>query len=608
MLVDFCHHCLGSKIKTDKVSFDGYEVTNLLSSDLALKNKGFLSDHFIKPPVNITVQFPCNISIYRIVVDPVIGRQQSCDIKLFTGTKTVSTSWLYGNDDSSSVSCDGLLLNNIGSVTTKDPLVICFQNSFFRERNLWQIDNLSDSYQYPIRTQLRGRKPGSLCNASHLNICVTRVRSGGSVAIKRLEVWGMPSSMVPIAVQQLLLNTYRKAVYPNEKEQTDTKNFPDKTLSTTEHAQDVASVIEDGVHIPDDFIDQITYEVMSVPMLLPCGKNVDQSTVERFVNTEASWGRAPSDPFTGVLFSPGHQAIPNVALKARLDQFLLKHSGKLKVARTLGRSECAAADIKMKTSRLVCESQTARTYEDLGAGTRSVKEENSAVEGRGKVIKSGTLNKNIPVEYYTSTKYADILGHGKKRKLQDERQTNKKTCTTSSKNISLLKTKQVSEVSKQFDNCGVLLTTTVNNMYTNSTPTDMFGKFTNNLSRSKEYDSYGTKHNNTDIPKTDIKDKGNTINHTNKLSISLDSALNDVLGNLPSFTSFSTVKADASDSSVKVMLCCFCESSLDSESVIKYKLPCTHYICRNCAQQIKKTDVCKLCEITFSSDELTRVF
>ena len=51
--------------------------------------------------------------------------------------------------------------------------------------------------------------------------------------------------------------------------------------------------------IPSEFLDSITYDIMSVPMVLPSGYCVDRSTLEKLSNSDALCGRAPSDPFTG---------------------------------------------------------------------------------------------------------------------------------------------------------------------------------------------------------------------------------------------------------------------------------------------------------------------
>ena len=52
-------------------------------------------------------------------------------------------------------------------------------------------------------------------------------------------------------------------------------------------------------HVPPEFLDKITYDVMQVPMLLPSGHCVDRSTLEKLSNSDILYGRPPTDPFTG---------------------------------------------------------------------------------------------------------------------------------------------------------------------------------------------------------------------------------------------------------------------------------------------------------------------
>lgn len=52
-------------------------------------------------------------------------------------------------------------------------------------------------------------------------------------------------------------------------------------------------------HISDKFLDEITFEMMQIPMLLPSGHFVDRSTLDKLMHTDSTYGRMPCDPFTG---------------------------------------------------------------------------------------------------------------------------------------------------------------------------------------------------------------------------------------------------------------------------------------------------------------------
>ena len=75
-----------------------------------------------------------------------------------------------------------------------------------------------------------------------------------------------------------------------------------------------------------------------LPMLLPSGVSVDNSTLDEYQKREASWGRPPNDPFTSVPFTSTSQPLPNPQLKSRIDHFLL-HKGMRRRDGMLGRQE-----------------------------------------------------------------------------------------------------------------------------------------------------------------------------------------------------------------------------------------------------------------------------
>ena len=98
---------------------------------------------------------------------------------------------------------------------------------------------------------------------------------------------------------------------------------------------------------PVQFLDEITCEQMTVPMLLPSGHLVDKSTLERTRESDLLYGRPPSDPFTGVPFSEHHKPKFCPQLKVGIDQYCSNHeicSGGIITAEG-GRSVGGAEDI-----------------------------------------------------------------------------------------------------------------------------------------------------------------------------------------------------------------------------------------------------------------------
>jgi U-box domain-containing protein 5 len=102
-----------------------------------------------------------------------------------------------------------------------------------------------------------------------------------------------------------------------------------------------------SLEIPESFLDPITWELMMQPITLPSGNVIDQTTLEKYGQNEAIWGRPFSDPFTGIPFNKDYKPIMATALKFRIDKFLLMNSNTDEVknmARVLGHNSTMTGD------------------------------------------------------------------------------------------------------------------------------------------------------------------------------------------------------------------------------------------------------------------------
>lgn len=61
--VDVCRYNLVKCVKCDVPCSEGYGPNNLVTNNFIEKNKGFLAERFIKPPVNLTLEFKSEIDI-----------------------------------------------------------------------------------------------------------------------------------------------------------------------------------------------------------------------------------------------------------------------------------------------------------------------------------------------------------------------------------------------------------------------------------------------------------------------------------------------------------------------------------------------------------------
>ncbi|NXL96566.1 RNF37 protein, partial [Tyrannus savana] len=348
-----------------QISADGYEVENLISEDLARRNRGFRSEYFIKPPVHVTISFPFNIEICRINVDISSGGYQTFSgLEVYTSTSSHKTSWQSPEGPFSGLAgqpvSDKDTFTLVGKAVLKNQSKVTFGHRGFKPRPPFhQMENVF-SYPGSVSQDLWNKGPASLSNVSHLKICITHVAGGGLPSIKRLEVWAQPAKSCP---QEVIEGVFQVAsqflaqdaggLKPELWTPMESDCVPFGAGDGEQHA--LRRLVDAVQDIPEEFLDPITLEIMTLPMLLPSGKVIDQTTLEKCNRSEASWGRVPSDPFTGVAFSQHSQPLPHPTLKARIDHFLLQHSipgtnllGRAHSSETLVPSSVTMSSLKRK--------------------------------------------------------------------------------------------------------------------------------------------------------------------------------------------------------------------------------------------------------------------
>ncbi|NXP81722.1 RNF37 protein, partial [Ramphastos sulfuratus] len=336
MVINVCLPQFKPRIHCNKISADGYEVENLISEDLARRNRGFRSEYFIKPPVHVTISFPFNIEICRINIDISSGGYQTFSgLEVYTSTSCNKTSWQSPEYQFSCLASQPVLDKDtftlVGKAVLKNQSKVTFGHRGFKPRPPFhQMENVF-SYPGSASQDLWNKGPASLSNVSHLKICITHVAGGGLPCIKRLEVWGQPAKTCPQevieGVFQVASQFFAQDVGSLKPELWTPMESDCVPFSANNSEQQTLCKLVDVIQdIPEEFLDPITLEIMTLPMLLPSGKVIDQTTLEKCNRSEASWGRVPSDPFTGVAFSQHSQPLPHPTLKARIDHFLLQHS------------------------------------------------------------------------------------------------------------------------------------------------------------------------------------------------------------------------------------------------------------------------------------------
>ncbi|KAM4710250.1 RING finger protein 37 [Discoglossus pictus] len=412
MVINLCLPQYGPQVVCNKISADGYEVENLISEDLAKRNRGFRCEYFIKPPVHITLTFPFNIDICRINIDTSSGGQSPFSgVDIFTSTSSNKPSWNsqdFSQSDLVGQNVDKEVFTLVGKTLLKNQSKATFNNRGFRPRHPFhQTENVM-SYPGSSCQDLWNKGMLSLGCVTHLKICITHVAGGALCCLKRVEVWGQPAKGCP---KELVEQLYQIACLslpqgfgqPRLSSPMESNHMSDNT----QHSQ-FANILHD---VPEEFLDPITLEVMTVPILLPSGKVIDQSTLEKCNQSEASWGRMPSDPFTGVPYSQHSQPLPHPSLKARIDYFLLQHN--ISGSTMLGRTRAGA----LVTPSAIALKRKVEWMEDMVHDGDNVQTYFSAVSGLNastsdfSIKKMKTDNECNMSQMDCSTSNADQVSH-----------------------------------------------------------------------------------------------------------------------------------------------------------------------------------------------------
>lgn len=162
-----------------------------------------------------------------------------------------------------------------------------------------------------------------------------------------------------------------------------------------------------------------------LPMLLPSGVSVDNTTMEEHQKREATWGRTPNDPFTGVPFTSTSQPLPNPQLKSRIDLFLLQQ-GMMSRDGMLGRqgdgenpqaSRLIASEVHGQSQYSPCLSESTKnnTAIQYNAGTRNANR-TTQIEVTGLGHSSDNGNHTYNSQPVTTESKSE---RGKKRDLSD---------------------------------------------------------------------------------------------------------------------------------------------------------------------------------------------
>ncbi|KAH8334702.1 hypothetical protein KR074_004505 [Drosophila pseudoananassae] len=315
-LINFLNPKLKPSVESDAVCEDGYTAANLIADDAEQLERGFMCFAVCKPPVEVVFDFPKAVDMKVIKLWPSCGALRSTAFEL------------HGRHDG--IWERVAFVRDLG--VGVDSVTFCYQSDY----NSRSSSNSATASGQPQSEKVFFFKSAHKILSSTNSVkVVIRATERCPPVLRKVQMWGLPARSLDKADRELVKTIWseisdpygqRDAVQANQGQRSPPRHVPElRELST--------------LSIPEEFLDSITWELMIFPTVLPSGKVVDQSTIDKHSEEEAKWGRQPSDPFTGLEYTVQRKAILNLALKARIEKFLMEHSEHFKaVPRSLGSS------------------------------------------------------------------------------------------------------------------------------------------------------------------------------------------------------------------------------------------------------------------------------
>lgn len=289
---------------------DDYPLVNLIAKDKKKRNLGFMAYRVVKPPIDLEFNLMCCIELVSIKIWSKMDSLKSTGFEIFVKENDVQSDY-----------------RKVGSHFNLKENGIQFMSKNFTECNVSQEMGFANSpFYHSVQNQLRKVK--------NVKIVIKQTERCVPV-IKRLEILGTISKFASekqrLSIQQTIQETAK------EKESSSVRNEAQQQFENSYPVR--KAEIDDAANVPEIFLDAITYDIMSLPIVLPSAKTIDNSTLIKYNQQEEKWGRSASDPFTGQIFTDTRKPVLNDSLKVQIDAFLLKNSSNREfrlVPRTVG--------------------------------------------------------------------------------------------------------------------------------------------------------------------------------------------------------------------------------------------------------------------------------
>lgn len=341
MLPNFLHPCMQPTVRCSVPCAEDHTAQNLLAApQTAAHAAGFVAYAVVRPPVHLDFQLVCAVELHSVAIWTRHGSMCTNGLEVCVRDSTTDDDFVkIGQAYEWPAAAEGVRFVNVN-----------FANGSGGGSNDTANDNASTTQQ--LHDFQFFRTLGRRMAVRQLRISIKRMLNRAVPSLKMVRITGRPAAWcMPAAEYRIHLDRWASRLptfgfYGSDSSSNISDDSTSTMASTLGQPSDKDEGRPDTTAIPEEFLDAITCEIMSLPMTLPSGKCVDRTTLERHQTTLASsWGRQPSDPFTGLPFTTVRRPLLNAALKSQIDRFLLQHqhrSDLRAVPRTVGTVASAA--------------------------------------------------------------------------------------------------------------------------------------------------------------------------------------------------------------------------------------------------------------------------
>ncbi len=333
-LVNFCIQPFVTQVTSTSVCADDHAPATLAALSSTARSKGFRVERYVRPPVYVGFRLavPVGVSCLLLCPDLNVQTEMRFEVSVCGGRGTVDQQVYHGTVH--------------GSTDSRDT-VLALLNPGMWDRSM--------GAQCVSSTQVLGSYAGATLQTGQVQecwmkyspvlaqchqVCVNIIRWTGvkPVSLKWVELWGglatscSKSEQVTYQRGRCMLTDKGPAgnelslphffasdpENPAQPESLNDHNVTgvksnnvrgsvvagtgsDVVVSGESVDKSVASSSSKARDVPIQLLDEITFEVMELPMVLPSGRCVDASTLDKLAAADAACGRPPTDPFTGNL-------------------------------------------------------------------------------------------------------------------------------------------------------------------------------------------------------------------------------------------------------------------------------------------------------------------